>query len=123
MQYLLLTYGDEKQWGTLSTSEREAFEQACLANDEALRASGHLLAKEALSRNNTTTVLLHNRKVSVNEGPITATSESLNGIFFMEARDLNEVIQVAAQMPQVRCGPIEVRPMMALTFNNQKGSL
>ena len=120
MQYLLLTYGDEQQLAALSIGERDAFEQACLANDEALRASGHLLAKEALSRNNTTTVLVHNSKVSVSEGPICATSEQLNGIFYMEARDLNEAIQVAAQMPQVRRGPIEVRPLMALTFNTQK---
>lgn len=123
MQYLLLTYEDENQLAAMSTRERDAFEQACLANDEALRTSGHLLAKEALQRNNTTTVLVHNHKVSVSEGPISATNEQINGIFCMEARDLNEAIRVAAQMPQVRRGPIEVRPLLALTFNHQKGSL
>ena len=100
MQYLFLAYGDEKRYNAMSTSERDAFERACLANNEALRKNGHLLATEAFQRSNTTTVQVHNGKVSVTDGPLTEANEQLIGVFFIDARDLNEAIQVAAKMPQ-----------------------
>jgi hypothetical protein len=112
MKYLFLAYEDENRSATMSTSARDAFERACLANDKALRESGHLLMVEALQRNNTTTVQVHNGKVSVTDCPLTAANEQLVWLFFIDARDLNEAIQVAAQMPQASGGPIEVRSMM-----------
>ena len=99
----------------MSASQRDAFENACLANNEALRESGHLLAVEGLHSSNTaTTVRVWNGKVSVNDGSFAEMKEQIIGIYFINARDLNEAIQVAAQMPQARGGPIEVRPMMEL---------
>ncbi len=114
MKYLFLAYGDEKRLETLSTSERDAFENACRVNDEVLRQSGHLLAVESLQSSRTsTTVRVRNGKVSVIDGPFVETNEQLMELFFINARDLNEAIHVASQMPQARGGPIEVRPMMA----------
>lgn len=111
MKYLLLVYGDERQWDAMSTSERDAFEDACLANDEALRESGHLLAVEGLYSSHTAaTVRVHSGKVSINDGPFAQMKEQLIGLYFINARDLNEAIQVASNMPQARTGPIEVRP-------------
>ena len=114
MQYVLLAYEDEQQ-AALSSSEREAFRNACQANDEALRISGHLLAAEALQNSCTaTTVRLQHGQLSVTVGALAATREQLIGIFTITARDLNEAIQVAASMPQARGGPIEVRPILEL---------
>jgi len=113
MKYLFLAYGDEKRLEAMSTGERDAFENACLANDEMLRKSGHLLAMEGLQSSRTaTTVRVRNGKVSVTDGPFVEANEQLIGLFFINARDLNEAIHVASKMPQVRGGPIEVRPMM-----------
>ena len=113
MKYLFLAYGDEKRLEAMSTSERDAFENACRANDELLRQSGHLLAVEGLQSSRTaTTVRVRNGKVSVTDGPFVETNEQLIGLFFINARDLNEAIHVASKMPQARGGPIEVRPMM-----------
>ena len=61
-----------------------------------------------------TTVRVRNGKASVIDGPLAKTKEQLTGLFFIDARDLNEAIQVASQMPQARRGPIEVRPMMEM---------
>ena len=114
MRYVLLAYGDEQLLDAMSSSEREALGNACLANDEALRKSGHLLAVEGLQRScSATTVRVQNGKLSVSDGPYAKTKEQLIGIFTITARDLNEAIQVAARMPQARGGPIEVRPMVA----------
>jgi hypothetical protein len=115
MKYLFLAYGDEKRLDAMSTSERDTFENACRANDEMLRQSGHLLAVEGLQSSRTaTTVRVRNGKVSVTDGPFSETNEQLIGLFFINARDLNEAIQVASKMPQARGGPIEVRPMLEL---------
>jgi len=114
MKYLFLAYADERQWDAMSNSERDALGSECLANDEVLRKSGHLLAVEGLQSGSTaTTVRVHNGKVSITDGPYAEMKEQLIGLFFINARDLNEAIQVAAQMPQARGGPIEVRPMVA----------
>jgi len=113
MLYVLLAYEDEQQ-AALSSSEREAFRNACQANDEALRISGYLLAVEALQNSCTaTTVRVQRGQLSVAVGAVAATREQLIGIFTITARDLNEAIQVAASMPQARGGPIEVRPIVA----------
>jgi hypothetical protein len=113
MKYVFLAYGNEQQWDAMSASERETLGNACLANDEALRTSGRLLAMVGLQSSRTaTTVRVQNGKVSVSDGPYTETKEQLTGIFTINARDLNEAIQVAAKMPQARGGPIEVWPIM-----------
>jgi hypothetical protein len=118
MRYLFLAYGDEKQLDAMSTSERDALANACLANDEALRKSGHLLAVQGLQSSRTAaTVRVQNGKVSITDGPFAETKEQLVGIFTINARDLNEAIRVASKMPQARGGPIEVRPI--LEFDQQ----
>jgi hypothetical protein len=113
MKYLFLAYGDERQLDTMSAGERDALVSACLANDEALRQSGHLLAVEGLQGSGgAITVRVQNGKVRVADGPFVETKEQLIGVFTINARDLNEAIQVAAMMPQARGGPIEVRPIV-----------
>ncbi len=114
MQYVLLAYGDAQQLNAMSSSERVALENACLANDQALRNSGHLLAVDSLQNSSTaTTIRVQNGTLAVTVGPAVETKEQLIGIFTITARDLNEAIQVAATMPQARGGSIEVRPMLA----------
>ena len=115
MKYLLLAYGDERLLETMSASERQALGSECMANDELLRKSGHLLAVQGLqSSRSATTVRAQYGKAVVTDGPYVETKEQILGIFTIEARDLNEAIQVASNMPQVRAGPIEVRPAIEL---------
>jgi hypothetical protein len=114
MKYILLAYGDEQRLDAMSGSERDALGNACLDNDEALRKRGHLLAVAGLERSHSAiTVRVQNGKLSISGGPYAETKEQLIGIFTIDVRDLNEAIQVAAQMPQARSGPIEVRPIAA----------
>lgn len=115
MKYILLVYRDEKQWEAMSTQERDVIENACLANEQELWQSGHLLAVEALqSRNTAITVRVVNGEVSLTDGPFTETQGQLFRLFFIQARDLNDAIRVASQMPQARRGAVEVRPVMGL---------
>jgi hypothetical protein len=114
MRYLFLAYVNEQRLESMPDSDRNALANACRANDEALRQSGHLLAVAGLQGSRAaTTVRIHNGKLSVTDGPFAVMQEQLIGIFTINARDLNEAIQVAATMPQARIGPIEVRPTRA----------
>lgn len=114
MKYVFLAYQDEKQWEAMSAHERDALENACLASEQDLRQSGHLLAVEGLQSSHTAiTVWVVNGQVSLTDGPFVETQGQLIRLFFINARDLNEAIRVASQMPQAHRGPIEVRPVMA----------
>jgi hypothetical protein len=105
MKYLCLVYGDEGELHSVPDSE-------CVAYDEALRRNGRCLASEALESVRTAaTVRVRNGKMMVTDGPFTESKEHLAGFYLIEARDLNEAIQVAAQIPPARVGSVEVRPI------------
>ena len=52
--------------------------------------------------------------MSVTDGPFAETKEQLAGFYLVEARDLNEAIQIAAKIPPAKVGSIEVRPIRPL---------
>jgi hypothetical protein len=105
MKYLCLVYGEEKNIQTMDDHE-------CLAFDQGLRDSGRCVASEALQPVETATTLrVRNGKLSVSDGPFAETKEQLAGFYLVEARDLNEAIQLASKIPPARVGCIEVRPV------------
>ena len=109
MKYLCLVYLDEKKLGDLPDSE-------CKACGDALRNSGHHIAAEALQPVHTaTTVRVRNGNVSVTDGPFAETKEHLAGFYLVDAKDLNEAIQLASKIPPARVGSIEVRPVRELS--------
>jgi hypothetical protein len=116
MKYVFLAYQDEAQWNAMSTLERDAFESACLANEQDFRQSGHLLAVEGLQGSSTaiTVWVTAGGKVSFTDGPFAETTGQLIRLFFINAIDLNEAICLASKMPQARMGSIEVRRTMDL---------
>ncbi len=115
MKYLCLVYLEEKKLNGLSQSESKALIKDSLAYDDVLRKSGHYVASDALQPvQEATTVRLQNGKVLVTDGPFAETKEQLGGFILINARDLNDAIQVAAKIPPGRLGCIEVRPIMEL---------
>jgi hypothetical protein len=116
MKYLCLVYFDEKTLDALSTSEWTALTGECLAYGEGIRQNGHYLAAEALQPVRTATTLrVRDGKLSTTDGPFAETKEQLGGFYLIDARDLNEAIQVASRIPPARLGSIEVRPIRELT--------
>jgi hypothetical protein len=105
MKYLCLVYAEESRLAEVPDSE-------CVAYDSAIRDSGHCISSEALQPVETaTTVRVRGGKVSITDGPFAETKEQLAGFYLVEARDLNEAIQVAARIPPARVGSVEVRPI------------
>ncbi len=113
MKYLCLIYDEEKKLGAMSKSESDAFMGEYYAFSEGIRKSGHYVAGEALQPIHTaTTVRVRNGKMSATDGPFAETKEQLGGFYLINARDLNDAIQVASKIPSARLGSIEVRPIM-----------
>ena len=108
MKYLCLVYLEEQKLHAVPDSE-------CAACGAGFRNSGLLIAAEALQPVETaTTVRVRNGKVSITDGPFAETKEQLAGFYLIEARDLNDAIQVASKIPPAREGSIEVRPIREL---------
>ena len=105
MKYLCLVYLDENRLDELPDED-------CVDFDTSIRNNGQCLASEALESVHTaTTVRVRNGKVSLTDGPFAETKEQLAGFYMIDARDLNEVVQVASKIPPARIGCVEVRPI------------
>src|SRR5262249_3512730 len=115
MKYLCLVYYDEKTLDAMPRDEFAAFSEEHVALDEELKQSGHSIVAEALQPVQTAvTVRVRNGKLSTTDGPFAETKEQLGGVYLIAAPDLNEAIQIAAQIPSARLGSIEVRPVWDL---------
>jgi hypothetical protein len=113
MKYMLLIYLDEE---VLNEREREECyeESAQLARD--LGASGNYLAAAPLHPVSTaTSVRMREGKKVVIDGPFAETREQLGGYFLVEAKDLDEALNIAARIPAARKGTVEVRPVLEVS--------
>ena len=116
MKYLCMVLVDEKKLDALSESEAQTLDDDSLAYDDTLRKGGHLITAQALESVSTATVVrVRGGKVSVTDGPFAETNEQIGGFLLIEAQDLNEAIQLAAKVPVIRFGGIEIRPVKELT--------
>jgi hypothetical protein len=115
MKYLCLVYIDEEKLDALRESERQALVDEALDYSEVLRRSGHYIASDALQSVRTaTTVRVQNAKAFTTDGPFAETKEQLGGFILIEARNLDDALQVASMIPPARLGCIEVRPILEL---------
>lgn len=104
MKYLCLAYGDEKDWKVLSKSEQDKL----LAQDQVLIKRGDFVAAVQKA----TTVQAPNGKVSTREGPFAESQVPLAGFSIIEARDLNEVVELVSKTPCAQAGgAIEIWPI------------
>ena len=116
MKYLCLIYENEQAWAATPQSEADAIMREYFAFGDDYTRSGHVLGGNALQPTHTaTTVRVRNGKTSTTDGPFAETREQLGGFYLLEAKDLNEAIQIAAKIPAARTGCIEVRPIMEFT--------
>ena len=112
MKYLCLVYRDADE---LRGQSPEVL-AACMAEQvgfhERLAQQGHGIAAHALQPPETATCLrVRDGRLSVTDGPYAETSEQFGGFFLIEAKDLNEAIRLAGQIPAARLGCVEVRPL------------
>jgi hypothetical protein len=118
MKYLCLIYNDEREMGTMPRPDGEKMMAEYGQFTEDIKKSGHYKGGDALQPTTTaTTVRVRQGKVATTDGPFAETKEQLGGFYLIDARDLNDAIQVAARIPGAKTGSIEVRPVRV--FENQ----
>jgi hypothetical protein len=111
MRYLCLIYLDEQRLAAMPEPEMGALNARHLAFNDGLLESGHFVEAEALQAASATTcVRVRNGKVALTDGPYVETKEMVAGFYLIEARDLNEAVQVASRIPAAPLGTVEVRP-------------
>lgn len=111
MKYICLGYIQPGRLENMTENERHAMLDECFAFDDELRANGNFAAGEALQPPATARTLhWKNGKVAVTDGPYAETREQLGGILVLEARDLDQAVQLVSRHPGVKYGPWEIRP-------------
>ena len=113
MQFLLLIYGNEAYFGKLSKAEQAKVSEEYGAYTKSIAESGHLRSGNELAPTaKATTIRMRKGKRSVTDGPFAETKEQLGGYYLIEAKDVEEAAELAARIPSVRWGAIEVRPII-----------
>jgi hypothetical protein len=114
MKYICLVYHEEKKLDALTQEELDALVGECGVWVEELDKGGHHVFSAGLQSVKTaTTVRSRNGTLITTDGPFAETKEFLGGFTILNARDLNEAIQLASKLPAVRVGSIEVRPVLS----------
>jgi hypothetical protein len=115
MQYLLLIYGPESHWATLSEAESGALIGEYMAFSESIRSQGIMEGGAPLKPVATAkTVRVREGRMTVSDGPFAETREQLGGYYLVDCETEQEALDAAARIPNARFGSIEVRPLMQL---------
>jgi hypothetical protein len=112
MKYLCLVYHEETKIAAMPPDEHQSVINDVIAYREELRLRGHYITSSPLQPVRTAaTIRVRDGKASITDGPFAETKEQLGGFYLIEARDLNEAIRLASEMPPARTGSIEVRAL------------
>jgi hypothetical protein len=114
LEYLLLIYGEEKQWANRSKAEVDAMHgeyQSFGKNHAGTIKGGNALQPVSTAA----TVRMREGKRLTTDGPFAETKEQLGGYYLVEAKDRDEAAAIAAKIPGARVGSVEVRPIMKLS--------
>jgi len=113
MKYLCLIYASEIDWANMPKDQTAALNKEYFDFTTDIKKSGQYIGGDALQPTQTaTTVRVRGGKISTTDGPFAETKEQLGGYYLINAKDLNEAIQIAARIPSARDGSIEVRPVL-----------
>jgi len=112
MEYLLLIYHSEAEWGKMTPADEAAiYREYGQLRDEFSGKGKFLGGSQLMPTTMATTVRVRDGKRVVTDGPFAETKEQLGGYFLVNATDLDEAIAIAARIPSARSGTIEVRPL------------
>jgi hypothetical protein len=113
MKYLLLVHLDGAAMATQSKEEWAQLDRDSRAYDEELERRGHFIAAAALHEPKEAVIVRRTAEgFATTDGPFVEVKEHLGGFIFVEARDLNEAIAIAAKIPVGKFGAVEVRPVV-----------
>jgi hypothetical protein len=113
MKYMFLWYCDEQAWENLSQTERRQIIERGMAQLRPVEESGKLLGGSPLrSSSAATTIRTRNDRSIVTDGPFAETREQLGGYNLIDARDLDEAIDIGKRLYGGPPFTLEIRPVM-----------
>lgn len=103
MRFLLLAYGHEQKCKALTEDQMKALGKKCQERDEELKRTGKMVGAGSLSWDSMT-IRPKDGKPTVTDGPFIEAREVVGGFIIIEARDMNEAIQIAKLHPAATLG-------------------
>lgn len=121
MKFMLVIYNDRTLYNALPQAEADGMMRQCLAHADELRRDGYLTESQMLDEVETAkSVRIRGGRTKVTDGPFSEAKEVLGGFNLIEARDIDEAIEIAAQFPWARTGCVEVRPVRDIEAVRQR---
>ncbi len=116
MNYMLLIYDDPQFYASATEAEVGAEMGDYFAFTQRIVDSGEMVAGDPLQGIETaTTVTLRDGERVVTDGPFAETKEVLGGYYVVNVDTVERAQELAAQIPAVRHGRVEVRPIMDMS--------
>jgi hypothetical protein len=113
MQYMMLIYGDQKQFTKMTEGEVAKMMQDYGEFTQSIVKSGHFRAGSQLQpTSQATTIREKSGKLISVDGPFAETKEQLGGYYLVECKDLDEAVAIAKRIPGAWHGSVEVRPLV-----------
>jgi len=110
MKYMLLIYLDEN--GLSETERSQCYADSAQFAVELSKTGKYLGARPLHPTSTATSVRTRGGKRVVTDGPFAETREQLGGYFLVDAKNLDEAIDIAGRIPDGRWGTVEIRPVM-----------
>jgi hypothetical protein len=118
VRYVILIYsnaGSRELWEQFSETERGEGLAYYASLTEELRASGELVATQALADPATTKrVRVEGDRTLTTDGPFAEAKEHLAGIYILDVGSEERALEIAGRIPEARFGLVEVRPVRSL---------
>ena len=116
MKYLLLIAGNENRLNHLPEPEASQRSQKWGTYTTELIAADKMRGGERLRpAASATTLRLNGSGRLLSDGPFAETKEQLGGFYLVEAKDLDEAVELASKMPHLEDGgAVEIRPIWEL---------
>jgi len=112
MKFLVLVYNDPQMLGEMPAPEFNAQMRDCLSKADRMKANGYLIDSQQLEDVSTAkSIRVRNGRMLTTDGPFAETKEVLGGFNLIEARDMDEALEIAKQFPWSSSGCLEVRPV------------
>jgi hypothetical protein len=112
MQFLVLIYNDNQLLDAMPAPEFNAAMRDCLSKADHMKANGRLIESQMLEDVSTAkSIRVRNGRMVTTDGPFAETKEVLGGFNLIEARDMDEALEIAKEFPWAASGCIEIRPV------------
>ena len=115
MKFMLVIYNDSTMLEELPTGQFDGMMRDCFAHVDELQQQGRLLESRMLgSPSGARSVRVRDGRLTTMDGPYAEAKEVLGGFNIIEARDIDEAVEIASHFPWARTGCVEVRPVIEL---------